>query len=171
MVWLLERRWLLLHAAIFFLINIVAGIIFPKYNSLLNFHRMILIRFPSDDTNLIWLVLPEQWMWVYLFVAHSLLCLLKIIHIKLPNERWEIIVSEIDWEDLLDELDLVFYFELFAIVCPGNDVVKIISFKNLEDFDQESCGIVSLSFILRWLIWVTIILRIEAHNYKLIKVI
>jgi hypothetical protein len=65
----------------------------------------------------------------------------EIVHVKLPNERTEVIMFEIFREDLVAEFIDLFHNEPIVFLIPGYNIIKRWIINDVKSFDQERWNI------------------------------
>lgn len=62
----------------------------------------------------------------------------KVVHVKLPDERAELVVLEIPWKNICFECFDVFNPEALSVLRPTDDVEQVLILEDFESFCQET---------------------------------
>lgn len=70
----------------------------------------------------------------YLLVASFDFGLVEVVHVELPNERREVVVLEVLWQDLVTELLGLLDDEAVALSGPSHDFPRLVVVYYFEQF-------------------------------------
>jgi hypothetical protein len=78
--------------------------------------------------------------------------LVEVVHIQLPHERVEIVVSKVSWKQKVLKLGFIDNFEANAVFTPSNIFLEILRCADLEKFNKKvrDVGTLSVSTVVHY---------------------